>query len=81
MTRKDKLLQKALENPGGVRFDDACRIAGLLGFHHEGGCGSHRVFKRTGEPIQLNFQDRQGLIPPYQARQLAAMIQKYGASK
>ena len=45
---------------------------------HEGGKGSHTVFKRKGEPIQLNFQNRDGFVPPYQARQLAQMIAKYG---
>jgi len=50
----------------------------MLGFVHEGGSGSHRVFKRKGELVQLNFQDRDGYIPPYQARQLARMIEKYG---
>jgi hypothetical protein len=65
-------------NPKNVRFEDACRAAQLLGFGHEGGSGSHRVFKRKGERMQLNFQNRDGYIPPYQARQLARMIDKYG---
>jgi hypothetical protein len=47
----------------------------LLGFVHEGGKGSHRVFKRRGEPLLLN----DGYIPPYQARQLVRMIEKYGS--
>jgi predicted RNase H-like HicB family nuclease len=25
-----------------------------------------RVFKRKGEPVQLNFQNRDGYVPPYQ---------------
>jgi hypothetical protein len=37
------------------------------------------VFKRKGEPVQLNFQDRDGYIPPYQAHQLVRMIEKYGS--
>jgi hypothetical protein len=68
-----------------LRHDTACgavrndtRAARLLGFVHEGGRGSHRVFKRKGERLQLNFQNRAGYIPPYQARQLARMIDKYG---
>jgi hypothetical protein len=73
-----KLLAAIRANPRGVRFADACRAARLLGFAHEGGRGSHRVFKRKGEPVQLNFQDRDGHIPPYQARQLVRMIEKYG---
>jgi hypothetical protein len=48
-----------------------------LGFVHQGGKGSHRAFSRSGERIGLNFQDRKGKIPVYQARQLIAMIDKY----
>ena len=79
MARADKLFAAIRANPKGVRFGDARRAARLLGFVHEGGRGSHRVFKRAGEPVQLNFQDRGGSIPPYQARQLARMIERYGA--
>ncbi|MGH6905774.1 MAG: hypothetical protein ACREIR_23895 [Geminicoccaceae bacterium] len=50
-------------NPRSARFDDACRAARLLGFVHEGGKGSHRVFKRKGEPMQLNFQNPRRLHP------------------
>ncbi len=79
MSRKDKLLVAIRRNPKAVRFDDACKVARMLGFVHESGKGSHRVFKRSGEPVQLNFQNRGGCIPTYQARQLIAMIEKYGA--
>jgi hypothetical protein len=73
-----KLFAAIRASPRKVRFRNACRAARLLGFVHEGGSGSHRVFKRKGEPVQLNFQDRNGYIPPYQARQLARMFEKYG---
>ncbi len=52
--------------------------AEALGFVHKGGAGSHRAFARPGEPMLLNFQNRDGHAPPYQARQLIAMIEKYG---
>ena len=78
MTKHEKLAARIINNPSAVRFADACRIAIALGFVHEGGKGSHRVFKRQGEPVQLNFQNRDGLIPAYQARQLAKMIRRYG---
>lgn len=77
MSRRSKLYAAIRNHPAGVGFEDACRAAGWLGFVYEGGKGSHRVFKRPGEPVQLNFQNRQGRIPPYQARQLIAMIDKY----
>ncbi|MGH8146687.1 MAG: hypothetical protein ACREPY_10170 [Rhodanobacteraceae bacterium] len=78
MNAQTKLLAAIAANPRQVRFSDACKAAQLLGFVHKGGAGSHRAFARSGEPTGLNFQNRDGFIPPYQARQLIAMIEKYG---
>ncbi len=79
MSKTEKLLEAIRANPKAVRFDDACKLALLLGFVHQGGKGSHRVFKRKGEAVQLNFQNRSGVIPHYQAMQLLTMIDKYEA--
>lgn len=78
MNTKAKLLAFILANPKEIRFADACKAAELLGFVYSGGAGSHRAFARSGEPVGLNFQNRGGFIPPYQARQLGAMIERYG---
>ena len=77
MGKQDKLIGGIRDNPKAVRIDDACKLALLLGFVHQGGKGSHRVFKRKGEIVQLNFQNRSGMIPHYQALQLLAMLKKY----
>ncbi len=78
MTRLAKLLAAIRANPKAVRFEDACKIAEHLGFTHKGGQGSHRAFGRPEEPDLLNFQNRDGHVPPYQARQLIKMMDKYG---
>ncbi len=78
MSKLTKLFEAIAANPKGVRFADACKAAAALGFVHKGGSGSHRAFARPGEPTLLNFQNRDGYIPPYQARQLIAMLEKYG---
>ena len=78
MNIKSKRLADICANPKQVRFDDACKVAEQLGFVHGGGAGSHRAYQRPGESTGLNFQNRNGLIPPNQARQLIAMIEKYG---
>jgi len=70
-------LEAIRNNPGDVRFDDACKVAERVGFVHKGGRGSHRAYHKTGEPIGLNFQNRRGKIPRYQAEQLIAIIDKY----
>jgi len=72
-----KLIRKVRTNPKDVRFDDACKIAKALGFDRTGGVGSHVAFQRPGNPRNLNFQNRDGKIPPYQARQLLEMIDLY----
>jgi len=77
MTRREKLLAAIRNNPRDVRFADACKAAEAIGFVRAGGKGSHVVYARTGEPTILNFQNRNGHIPPYQARQLVEMLDKY----
>jgi hypothetical protein len=77
MTRREKLLAGIRNNPQSVRFQDAGKAAELIGFVRAGGRGSHVVYVRSGESMILTFQNRDGYIPPYQARQLIAMIDKY----
>lgn len=77
MTRREKLLASIRNNPKSVRFDDACKAAETIGFVKAGGKGSHVVYARAGESTILNFQNRGGYIPPYQARQLIEMMDKY----
>ena len=79
MLRRAKLLAAIRNNPKGVRFVDACKAAEAIGFVNAGGKGSHTVYARAGEPTILNFQNRNGRIPPYQARQLIDMLNKYGS--
>ena len=79
MTRREKLLAAIRNNPRSVRFADACRVAEAIGFVRAGGKGSHTVYAKSGEPTILNFQNRNGYIPPYQACQLMEMMDKYGS--
>lgn len=78
MSRRDKLFAAIRNNPAGVRFSDACKAAEWLGFERKGGRGSHVTYGRADEPVLLNFQNRNGFIEPYQAKQLQAMVNKYG---
>ena len=80
MTRRDKQLASIRHNPAAVRFEDACKVADWLGFERKGGRGSHVVYAKTGESTILNFQNRNGYVYAYQARQLIAMLDKYERS-
>jgi hypothetical protein len=75
MSKLDKLISAIRDNPKSVRFVDACKAAESVGFARAGGKGSHTVYARKGESVILNFQNRGGQIPPYQARQLIAMLE------
>jgi hypothetical protein len=77
MTRGAKLIAAIRQNPADVRFEDACTVAGWLGFYAKGGKGSHTTFARPDERNQLNFQNLKGKIPTYQAKQLLRMIDTY----
>jgi hypothetical protein len=76
VSKRDKLIAAIRNNPKNVGFEDACKVARLLGFT-AAGAGTHRAYSRPGEPVLLNFQNRNGKIKPYQARQLIVMIDKY----
>jgi hypothetical protein len=73
----NKLLDGICNNPKDVRSSDACNAAAAIGFVEKGGKGSHWTFARPGETTMLNLQNRKGRIPPYQARQLIVMIERY----
>lgn len=78
MTKQDKLLQLVFNVTAAMRFEDACKIAELIGFSRKSGQGSHVVYGREDEMSLLNFQNRNGMIKPYQVRQLRDMVKKYG---
>ena len=35
MTRRSKLLRRALSNPAGLRFEELCKLAEQLGFERD----------------------------------------------
>ena len=77
MSQRRKLIEHITRNPQDVRFDDACKVAEWLGFSAKAPKGSHCAFARPGEATLLNFQERNGKILTYQAKQLIEMIEKY----
>jgi hypothetical protein len=77
MTRRQKLIQKARNNPAGIRFEELGLRAGRMGFRKTGGKGPHVVYGKDGVEEILTFQDRKGMAKPYQVRQMLAVIGKY----
>jgi len=77
MTRRQKLIDKARNNPAGVRFQEICLLAEHMGFTKRGGKGSHIVYEKEDVEEILTFQDRKGMAMPYQVKQPLAVIEKY----
>lgn len=78
MTKKDKLLEKAQNNPKNITFDEVCALASMVGFVFKKSTGSHKIYHQPGVLELLNFQNDNGKAKPYQVRQLLKIIEIYG---
>ena len=77
--RWEKLVRKARESPGRLRFEEACRLARCLGFRQvRRTAGSHRVFKKPGVRGLINLQNRGGQAIAYQVRQIVNLAEDLG---
>jgi hypothetical protein len=74
MGKCDKLLQRARAAPASLRFEELCQLAECHGFALARQKGSHRLYKRAGEPRVMNFQDDRGKAKEYQVKQLLDVI-------
>ncbi len=77
MTRKDKLLEKIMNNQTNVHFEEICLLAEKFGFKLKASKGSHKTYSRTGVVEILNFQNDGGKAKPYQVKQLLKIIENY----
>jgi hypothetical protein len=75
--RSRKLLEKALRNPQGLRFEEVKRLAMAFGFRLDRVSGSHHIFVRAGIPQLLNLQNCGGKAKAYQVRQLLKLVEMY----
>ncbi len=75
MSRCEKLLRKAQQTPGGLRYEEVCYLAECFGFVFDRQKGSHRIYKRNGFPRVMNFQNDNGKAKLYQVPQLLAAIE------
>ena len=70
-----KLLRKALDNPQGLRFAEALKLAKAFGFQLDRINGSHHILKRAGIPELVNLQNVRSMAKPYQVRQLLKLVE------
>ncbi len=72
------LLERARQNPEGLRFVELCQLAECFGWECARERGSHRLYKRPGSMRLMNFQDFNGAAKGYQVRQLLTAIEELG---
>jgi HicA toxin of bacterial toxin-antitoxin, len=73
--RNRKLLEQALRNPAGLRFEEAKKLAMAFGFRLDRINGSHHIFVRLGIPRLINLQNCGGKAKVYQVRQLLKLAE------
>jgi len=76
MTRHDKLLAAAINNPAGLRFDDFETLLAQCDWTLDRQDGSHRVWyspKGARLPVQAG---QAGKAKPYQGRQFLAICRR-----
>ncbi len=82
MSRFEKILQKAKENPQSLRYNEFCTLCEHFKMkYRKGSGGSHRVYKRTEAPVfSMTIQNVDGFAVPYQVRQLLENVEKHKLS-
>lgn len=77
MAKLRKLYLKALNNPKGLRFNEAITLARAFGFTLDRIEGSHHILIHPRIPTRLNLQPDDGKAKPYQVRQLLKAVRDY----
>ncbi|MCK4608293.1 MAG: type II toxin-antitoxin system HicA family toxin [Gammaproteobacteria bacterium] len=71
MSRKEKLLKKALNNPSGLSFNDLQTLMDSCDWVQDHQTGSHQIwYSTTG--YRLSIQNRKGKAKGYQVKQFLA---------
>lgn len=80
MSKTQKFLAAALNNPRGLRFSDLFRLVAAAGFVERRQVGSHRMFThgtRSDVPM-LNLQGAANVMAkPYQVEQMLDCIESF----
>jgi hypothetical protein len=77
-----ELLEKAINNPRGLRFSELRRLCGCIGMIEDRTGGSHFIYKLERPFFLLSIQRmKDGKAKPYQVRQLIDFIQENDLDK
>lgn len=77
MSKKEKLLDKAINNSDGLSFDEFCTIMKHQGWTLDHQRGSHQIWY-SPKAFRLSVQNRNGKAKGYQVKQFLARLEKEG---
>jgi predicted RNA binding protein YcfA (HicA-like mRNA interferase family) len=78
MSKKQKLLEKALNNQRNLRFEELLLLAQYLGFELIRTKGSHHMLTHRRLEITLNLQPKDNQAKAYQVLQLIEYLEEFG---
>lgn len=79
MSRIKKLIQKALNSPQNLTFQELCKLCESFGLVCRDITGSHHQYKRMEKPrFTQTITNVDGKAKAYQVRQLMERIKRYG---
>jgi len=77
LTKKQKLLQKALSGSKNIRFSEMITLVEAFGFRLSQVKGSHHIFVHPRVRELINLQDVGGKAKPYQILQFLRLVERY----
>jgi len=77
LTRKRKLLQKALSGSKNLRFSEMITLVEAFGFRLSRVKGSHHIFVHPRVQELINLQSVEGKAKPYQILQFLRLVERY----
>ncbi len=75
--KKRKLLQKTLNNPQNLSFQEMVGLIEAFGFRLARVSGSHHIFVHPQVAELVNLQNVKGQAKPYQAWQFLKLVEQY----
>ncbi len=75
--KKQKILQKVLNNPKNVKFLEVKSIIEAFGFKLSRLSGSHHIFTHSNLSEIVNLQNVNGRAKSYQVKQFLRLVERY----
>lgn len=78
MGKTEKIINKAINSPQNLRFEDFCKLCELFGMKRRTSASSHVIYAHSLRDRPLSIQSVNGKAKPYQVRQLLSWAEEMG---